>query len=171
MGDIKVSPPTIQRKLIPENAQMFRGLMNFLELFKLSWLAMFLIHRQEYLNFSHRLSDCDSQLGFLFPGDYTQNHCNHSNSLCKPCSTRFHSCVGLPDGDNAMPNGQWIPEYISCYKNRTMETKHCKHGNFDPVTMACTSKIDHSKYMLFCFGSIVRSVEKWHNHIKNMYHR
>ena len=78
-------------------------------------------------------------------GEYKQNLCNGTDSTCKPCNDRFYSCVGLPDGDNAIPGGQWTAEYILCYKNRTMAYKHCQKGNFDPVLRTCTSTIDQSK--------------------------
>ena len=85
---------------------------------------------------------------FCLLGEYDQNQCNASNPSCVPCTSRLHSCKGLPDGNNPIPGGHWIPSYIVCYKNRTIANKHCQKGNFDPATRVCTSKIDQSTFSL-----------------------
>lgn len=75
---------------------------------------------------------------FLFLGEYTQNLCNHGDSTCQPCPNRLPSCRGVPDGDHIFPNKLWEPDYITCFKNRTIAVNRCPVGQiFHPVQHKC----------------------------------
>lgn len=71
----------------------------------------------------------------LFVGEYSQNLCRQGDTTCKPCPERHPSCVGLPDGRNAML--PWTDHYVVCLKNRTVSTGRCASGVFNPVERLC----------------------------------
>ncbi|CAG2185606.1 unnamed protein product [Mytilus edulis] len=75
------------------------------------------------------------------PCEYLQNRCNVSDPSCLPCPKRLPSCVGHPDGDNSFPNKLWMSDYITCYKNRTLNITHCSHGYFNPRTAKCEDDV------------------------------
>lgn len=72
-------------------------------------------------------------------GEYNQFHCINGDQSCKPCSEVHHSCVGLPDGDNAVSGLTWTSYYITCLLNRTIGEHKCQKGVFDPNKRICTS--------------------------------
>ena len=76
---------------------------------------------------------------------YDANLCPNGNTTCKRCNERLPSCVGLADGNNAMPLKLWTSSYVVCLKNRSIEIKRCKKGLFDPNMKACSSIVDPSK--------------------------
>lgn len=85
---------------------------------------------------------------FISQGDYEQNLCKPTDGPeCLRCGERLFSCVGLPDGDNAIEGKFWEPVYIVCFKNRTLLTEECKNGVFDPVKRKCVMKTDLGKLM------------------------
>ncbi|XP_071175832.1 uncharacterized protein [Mytilus edulis] len=75
------------------------------------------------------------------PCEYLQNRCNASDTSCLPCPKRLPSCVGHPDGDNSFPNKLWMSDYITCYKNRTLNVTQCSHGYFNPRTVKCEDAV------------------------------
>jgi len=84
----------------------------------------------------------------LFPpsGEYMQNLCNANDPSCTRCPDRLPSCVGVPDGDVSFPGRLWKPDYVTCYKNRTvLPTKTCTSGYFHPVLHVCTQDVNKSK--------------------------
>lgn len=90
-----------------------------------------------------------TEKGILFTtGEYDQNKCNQGNSTCQKCPDRLPSCVGLPDGDNPIPNKIWTADYVTCYKNRTILPLHkCPSPKvYHPVKKICTEDIQPSEY-------------------------
>ena len=65
---------------------------------------------------------------------------------CPPCPERLPSCIGMPDGVNVFTGREWKPDYVVCFKNRTMEIKKCKTGFYHPVKQTCTEIVDHGKH-------------------------
>ncbi|VDI58558.1 Hypothetical predicted protein [Mytilus galloprovincialis] len=84
------------------------------------------------------------------PCEYLQNRCNVSDPSCLPCPKRLPSCVGHPDGDNSFPNKLWMSDYITCYKNRTLNITHCSHGYFNPRTAKCEDDVPKVDVPDFC---------------------
>lgn len=82
-----------------------------------------------------------SRLYFVFSGEYLQNRCNITDPNCPPCPKRLPSCVGHPDGANPFPNKLWKADYITCYKNRTLNVTHCSHGYFNLRTGKCEDDV------------------------------
>jgi hypothetical protein len=75
-------------------------------------------------------------------GQYKQNTCSANATSCIPCKDRLPSCVGLQDGDHPVPSQLWGPQYITCYKNRTVNATRCQTGSFSPKSRTCVSKVD-----------------------------
>ena len=80
-----------------------------------------------------------------FSGEYLQNRCSSSDPNCLPCPKRLPSCIGHSDGDNPFPNKLWMSDYITCYKNRTLNVTHCNHGYFNPRTGKCQDDVPKGK--------------------------
>ena len=76
----------------------------------------------------------------FFKGEYLQYQCK--SGLCTQCEKVHHSCVGLPNGDQAISFKTWQPQYVNCYQNRTIEEKVCKDGMFDPVKKICSVTVN-----------------------------
>ena len=85
----------------------------------------------------------------LILGEYVQNLCKTNGSTCQPCPDRLPSCVGLSDGNHAFPTRLWKPDYITCYKDRTVNTDKCTDGYFHPHMEMCVTFIIRSKFMDF----------------------
>ena len=82
----------------------------------------------------------------MYTGEYAINQCQSTDGdSCIQCQERLYSCVGLPDGDNAIEGKAWGELYIQCFRNRTLSTKQCTAGIFDPVKRHCVRQIDLSK--------------------------
>ncbi|KAL4228860.1 hypothetical protein ACF0H5_011900 [Mactra antiquata] len=84
------------------------------------------------------------------PCEYLQNLCNGTDPNCSPCPQRLPSCEGLPDGINAVVGMEWTGNYIDCYKNRTISSKKCTTGYFNPITKACTDDIRRVDVPSYC---------------------
>ena len=78
-----------------------------------------------------------SQALTCITGEYQRNLCTPGSPGCTPCPQRLFSCIGLPDGHNAIEGKQWTPDYITCHRNRTMSTDKCNQGVFDPNKRQC----------------------------------
>ena len=75
-------------------------------------------------------------------GQYEKNLCPIGSVNCKPCPGRLPSCVGQPDGSQSYPGDPWKPDYVTCYKNRTvLPIKHCTKGYFHPTQKICTEEV------------------------------
>ena len=75
-----------------------------------------------------------------FVGEYLQNLCSGKDPTCEPCIERLPSCIGLLDGNNPVPNRTWLAQYITCYKERTLDVHTCPEGSvFDPYIKTCIS--------------------------------
>ena len=78
-----------------------------------------------------------------FLGQYIQHQCNTSEMLCVPCLERLPSCIGLQDGDNAIPGKWWMEGYMHCYKNRTIAVQNCSYGYyFHPRKRQCLEVLE-----------------------------
>ncbi|XP_062614311.1 uncharacterized protein LOC134276045 [Saccostrea cucullata] len=97
-----------------------------------------------------RMVPTDSRMVPQAPCEYSQFHCNKGNISCKPCPEVHHSCVGLPDGDNAISGFNWTSVYITCLLNRTMAEKACESGVFDPQKRICTTSVILEKIIQYC---------------------
>ena len=58
-----------------------------------------------------------------FPGEYDAFQC--SSAHCIPCSIRFPSCSGLPDGLNSWSGREWSPYYVMCEEERVTFQGEC----------------------------------------------
>lgn len=76
-----------------------------------------------------------------FAGEYSQFHCYNIDKSCRPCHEVHHSCIGLPDGDNAVSGLTWTSSYITCLLNRTIAENTCEKGVFDPHKRICTTPV------------------------------
>ena len=74
-------------------------------------------------------------------GEYKQNLCIPGNRSCLPCAERLPSCVGLPNGQNAIVGDIWSGRYVKCLNNRTMVVGTCPQGWFHPVQRICVTMI------------------------------
>ena len=83
----------------------------------------------------------------VFLGQYKQNLFNKTDPTCEKCPRRLPSCVGLADGKHAYPTRLWKPDYITCYKNRTMNISKCKDGYFHPKSNNCTTDVSRGVYV------------------------
>nr|XP_022322146.1 uncharacterized protein LOC111123822 isoform X3 [Crassostrea virginica] len=92
----------------------------------------------------------DSRIVPQAPCEYNQFHCINGDQSCKPCSEVHHSCVGLPDGDNAVSGLTWTSYYITCLLNRTIGEHKCQKGVFDPNKRICTSLTAIDKIDKYC---------------------
>ena len=82
-------------------------------------------------------------------GEYQQNLCNPNTPGCIPCPQRLFSCVGSPNGANGIEGNSWVPDYIECYKNRTMGTKKCGGQKvFDPLKRECAEQSPCKFYLV-----------------------
>lgn len=91
-----------------------------------------------------------------FSGQYFQNICPAGNTSCTPCADRKPSCVGQPDGNNAVPGKAWSQDFMTCSKDRTLSTPTCPVGQFDPSKRSCISTINPGNLttelqVVFCF--------------------
>lgn len=77
-----------------------------------------------------------------------QNLCPQSDPTCVRCPDRLPSCVGMSDGNHAFPSRTWKPDYITCYKNRTVNVTRCSTGYFHPVKEMCTNEVTKRKYSI-----------------------
>lgn len=91
--------------------------------------------------------------------------CAKGNTSCS-CPDNLPSCVGKTDGDHAFPTRMWKPDYVKCYKNRTiLPTKRCTKGYFHPVQNKCME--DVPKRMLFYIVHIFHDKTLNRNYIKS----
>ncbi|XP_052252894.1 uncharacterized protein LOC127859481 isoform X5 [Dreissena polymorpha] len=93
---------------------------------------------------------CGNRPEPMAPCQYDQNQCKPSDLACKPCVDRFPSCVGHADGNWPVTSSSWGPDYVKCYKNRTLGVEHCKTGFFHPVQRTCTSDIGKNDLSYYC---------------------
>ena len=96
-------------------------------------------------------------LHLLFVGQYDQNVCNSTKSNCTKCPLRLPSCIGQTDGTHAFPSRMWKADYITCYKNRTVNVTRCSTGYFHPDFNKCKLDVQKSinnslNYLLFSFA-------------------
>ena len=87
--------------------------------------------------------DINFELLIMFvPGEYEANLCPLMDPTCEVCPSRLPSCVGLADGSEPAAGHRWTDMYVRCYKNRTMDVKHCPTGAvFSPDKLACVTRI------------------------------
>lgn len=90
-------------------------------------------------------------------GDYIKNQCRSDNTSCIPCSQRFPSCVGHPDGNNLVIGHYWSADYLICLRNRTISVNKCQSGLFDPVNRRCTLIVDISKLYLVIILVLIKA--------------
>lgn len=57
-------------------------------------------------------------------GDYDAFQCTSSH--CVPCSLRFPSCSGLPDGKHSWAGREWSPYYVVCEEERVIFQGECE---------------------------------------------
>ena len=88
-------------------------------------------------------------VNFLCTGQYDQNVCDGNDVSCLSCYVRLPSCIGLKDGAHPFPTRLWKPDYITCYKNRTMSLDKCKIGYFHPIENACKDYLKGRKFIDF----------------------
>ena len=86
------------------------------------------------------------QIRLLYSGQYDQNLCNKTDISCEKCPRRLPSCIGLSDGKHAYPTRLWKPDYIVCYKNRTVKISRCMDGYFHPNLNYCSKDVARSKF-------------------------
>ncbi|CAC5418312.1 unnamed protein product [Mytilus coruscus] len=58
-------------------------------------------------------------------GEYSENHCTKSH--CFPCSIRFPSCRGLPDGLNPWNGREGSPYFAICKSQRVVLQGKCSY--------------------------------------------
>lgn len=75
-----------------------------------------------------------------------QNLCQQSDPACIRCPNRLPSCIGKSNGNHAFPTRMWKPNYITCYKNRTINVTRCTHGYFHPINENCTKEVSKRKF-------------------------
>lgn len=75
------------------------------------------------------------------------NLCALSDQHCLPCPTRLPSCVGLSNGQNAIPTQIWSSRYLRCLNNRTIGVESCPSGWFNPVQRQCVNMIHPGMYL------------------------
>ena len=110
-------------------------------------------------------------------GEYQQNLCQKGAPSCQPCPVRLPSCIGLQDGPNPHPSQLWNAQFITCYKNRTVQIDKCADGEYfhprertckkDVKTGTCISMLLYCLRCLvhlndflgwFCFVSVIKSI-------------
>ncbi|KAL3884669.1 hypothetical protein ACJMK2_024787, partial [Sinanodonta woodiana] len=95
-------------------------------------------------------TSCDNRTEPQAPCEYIAKHCNGSDPVCRPCKEREPNCIGLPDGPNPYLERTWNPEYVICFKNRTMEVKMCTTRYFDQMTKSCQEDVDPVNILDYC---------------------
>ena len=55
----------------------------------------------------------------------------------------------MPDGDNLFTTREWKPDFVICYKNRTMKIKKCSKGFYHPTKHVCTEIVEHGESAIF----------------------
>lgn len=83
---------------------------------------------------------------YIILGQYDKNQCSHSDTYCIKCPLRLPSCIGLQDGNNTFPTRLWKPDYIKCYKNRTLDIRKCADGYFHPNVKNCLKDVQRGTY-------------------------
>ena len=94
---------------------------------------------------------------WYFKGEYNQNICNSSATSCVACLMRLPSCRGLNDGSHPFPTKLWKPDFINCYKNRTLNITKCLDGYFHPKQLRCTTDVSESAYKM-SFERFIRCI-------------
>ncbi|VDI54945.1 Hypothetical predicted protein, partial [Mytilus galloprovincialis] len=84
------------------------------------------------------------------PCEYLQYHCKSGDLTCTPCENVHHSCIGVPNGDQAITYRKWQAQYVRCYQNRTLEEKVCQQGLFDPVKKTCSDTLNTDQIDVYC---------------------
>ncbi|KAJ8316009.1 hypothetical protein KUTeg_006023 [Tegillarca granosa] len=100
--------------------------------------------------FHPRIKVCTSMVE---KGEYEQNLCSKTDPNCAPCPERKPSCKGMIDGQHKFPGREWHPDFITCYKNRTVHIDNCKNGIFNPKLQRCVSQIDQVDILEFCLSN------------------
>ncbi|KAL3884668.1 hypothetical protein ACJMK2_024786 [Sinanodonta woodiana] len=95
-------------------------------------------------------TSCDSRMEPQAPCEYQQNVCNGKDPTCSPCPDNHSSCVGQPDGSNPFIGREWSDDFVTCFQNRTMETKKCAVGYFHPVLRKCQDKVTQGTIPDYC---------------------
>ncbi|KAK3583070.1 hypothetical protein CHS0354_004015 [Potamilus streckersoni] len=95
-------------------------------------------------------TSCDSRMEPQAPCEYRQNICNGNDPSCSPCPEKHSSCVGQPDGSNPFIGREWSDYYVTCFQNRTMETKNCAVGYFHPILRKCQDKVTQGTIPDYC---------------------
>ncbi|KAK3583069.1 hypothetical protein CHS0354_004014 [Potamilus streckersoni] len=95
-------------------------------------------------------TSCDSRMEPQAPCEYRQNICNGNDPSCSPCPEKHSSCVGQPDGSNPFIGREWSDYYVTCFENRTMETKNCAIGYFHPILRKCQDKVAQGTIPDYC---------------------
>ena len=70
------------------------------------------------------------------------NGCQGRGPSCLPCTERFVSCVGRPDGNNSYPGQDMTRRYVVCQTGRTVGDGVCSSGYFDPIRRICATRLD-----------------------------
>ena len=81
-------------------------------------------------------------------GQYDQNLCNSTDPQCLKCPLRLPSCIGESDGNHAFPTKLWKSDYITCFKNRTVNISRCTDGYFHPNLNKCTKDVARGTVLL-----------------------
>lgn len=93
---------------------------------------------------------CGERIEPKSPCDYMANGCQGQGPGCLPCTERFVSCVGRPDGNNSYPGQEMTLRYAVCQTGRTVGEGMCRSGYFDPVRRICAVRLDSVSIQLFC---------------------
>ncbi|XP_029643690.1 uncharacterized protein LOC115218061 [Octopus sinensis] len=89
---------------------------------------------REFLN-----NNCNGRFEPVDPCEYRRNQCLRSH--CQPCSSRFGSCRGRPDGIYPQHEFSWTPKYFTCYYERAIAHDLCESPIpiFSPIENQCVS--------------------------------
>ncbi|XP_050412528.2 uncharacterized protein LOC126827300 [Patella vulgata] len=79
----------------------------------------------------YSMVQCDSRKEPFSQCDYMINQCRTSH--CIPCSVRYPSCVGLPDGLNVWKDRSESPYFVVCKGNRAVYTGSCGSRPFTQI--------------------------------------
>ncbi|KAJ8316010.1 hypothetical protein KUTeg_006024 [Tegillarca granosa] len=72
------------------------------------------------------------------------------NNAGKTCPDYHPSCVGLPDGENAVTGHEWTNWHVTCYQNRTINDSKCPTRIWHPINHICTEDIKPGEVPDFC---------------------
>ncbi|BFZ01121.1 hypothetical protein BsWGS_04160 [Bradybaena similaris] len=89
--------------------------------------------------------DCKSRFEAVDQCEYSVRRCR--GERCVPCSHRFGHCRGRPDGVYPLHQDGWTPEFVACYRQRSIARDECVPPTpiFSPQKLECVSLFDVPK--------------------------